>query len=656
MEWVQGEPLNVYVENNLQNTAALVSLAEKWLRMVQDLGQAKVAHGDLQHGNIFVVSGELRLIDYDGMFVPGLSGQRSHELGHPNYQHPLRTAHHFGTYLDNFSAWVIYLSIISLTLEPRLWRQTRKGDECLLFCKEDFQRPELSPVFIALEASRDQRVRSMASLLKSFLLAHPDTVPPLDVRSEHSSKSAFVGRGAWIDDHLRPDEHHARTLEKGARKGPYEVESGIFPEPSWILDSVTTAGHTVVAARFQNSFRLERLVGLLSVLGIIAATIMMSVTPQLRLARTLCIFLLFGLNALLWYLRYHHDPASRRRTELAGALACIIAERESAEKSLRAFEEERKCIRDRATTEHNRLADQEAALQVSHQISIDKTDEDLKRTLASMRSELMALDRDETHKLAQLREDIERKATAITRSLDGLRLEEQQESSSIVLARQRRHREEFLRRHSIYDHAIPGISAYFLSKLWDAGYRSAYDLTKYQSGAVRGIGPIRAAAIAEWVRDVTRLAQTGQPHSLSLEEKAALQRKYGTRRTSLEMDLAQERWRIRALEDPNNTVRVSYKKLRDTKERESSAATVRAEKEKEALLVKFNAQRQGLSQAFAILAEATDARERAAKRQIKNIRDELLRAAWREEKARREATAWDDIRFHLYVRRILVNR
>jgi hypothetical protein len=67
-----------------------------------------MAHADLQHGNVLLVpTGNalaLRLIDYDGMYVPALAGQRSGELGHPAYQHPQRLRE--GTYnaeVDRFS-------------------------------------------------------------------------------------------------------------------------------------------------------------------------------------------------------------------------------------------------------------------------------------------------------------------------------------------------------------------------------------------------------------------------------------------------------------------------------------------------------------------------------------------------------------------------
>ena len=55
-----------------------------------------MAHADLQHGNVLLVparangSLSLKLIDYDGMWVPALANKKSGEVGHPAYQHPQR--------------------------------------------------------------------------------------------------------------------------------------------------------------------------------------------------------------------------------------------------------------------------------------------------------------------------------------------------------------------------------------------------------------------------------------------------------------------------------------------------------------------------------------------------------------------------------------
>src|SRR4029077_855325 len=111
------------------------------------LKDSRIAHGDLQHGNILIVNGQFKLVDSDGMYVPTLARRNSHEVGHPNYQHPRRVATHFGPYLDNFSAWVIYVSLVALSIDPTLWQTTGAGDECLLFRQEDFNNPDTSNAF-----------------------------------------------------------------------------------------------------------------------------------------------------------------------------------------------------------------------------------------------------------------------------------------------------------------------------------------------------------------------------------------------------------------------------------------------------------------------------------------------------------------------------
>ena len=121
MQWVRGPLLTTYVEKNLKRPGALKRLAERWTDMLSALRDAGMAHGDLQHGNVLVVADDLRLVDYDGMYVPSLAGRVSHETGHPNYQHPRRTGSDFGPECDNFSAWVIYVSLLGLAAEPDLW-------------------------------------------------------------------------------------------------------------------------------------------------------------------------------------------------------------------------------------------------------------------------------------------------------------------------------------------------------------------------------------------------------------------------------------------------------------------------------------------------------------------------------------------------------
>lgn len=181
MEWVQGESLAHHVEKHRGSPEALFDLAAAWVDLQGDLRRVGVAHGDLQHGNVIVTPEGLRLVDYDGMFVPALAGRRSHERGHANYQHPDRDPDFFNERLDRFSAWVVWVSLVALAHEPALWERFHGGDDCLLFRKKDFVDRERSPLFQALLASPHERVRTVASfLLRSLLASLPPDVPPLD--------------------------------------------------------------------------------------------------------------------------------------------------------------------------------------------------------------------------------------------------------------------------------------------------------------------------------------------------------------------------------------------------------------------------------------------------------------------------------------------
>jgi len=181
MQWVDGITLGQFVENHLENWMAVNLLAGYFKDMVIDLQKGGIAHGDLQHDNILISDDSLRLVDYDGLFVPALAGCCANELGHPNYQHPLRTKDDFAPYLDNFSGWVIYLSLRILSMHPELLKQVQGGGDCLLLRQADWQKPDQSIAFRLLEHHSDERVRNYAQVLRLFLTVPPYEIPPLNV-------------------------------------------------------------------------------------------------------------------------------------------------------------------------------------------------------------------------------------------------------------------------------------------------------------------------------------------------------------------------------------------------------------------------------------------------------------------------------------------
>ncbi len=156
----------------------LGKLKKRWARLVPDLRAFKMAHGDLQHGNVLVLpNGHLRLIDYDGMWVPTLEGEEANETGHPDFSDPRRTEKDFNADIDEFSDAVIQIAIGALRLEPSLWEKYNNGDN-LLFRREDFLNPESSALITDLQALGDNEI----SAKLDFVMGGEPTPQPLGWR------------------------------------------------------------------------------------------------------------------------------------------------------------------------------------------------------------------------------------------------------------------------------------------------------------------------------------------------------------------------------------------------------------------------------------------------------------------------------------------
>ena len=142
MEWVEGETLDAYLNRNLNDKYELEMLSYRFNRMAAWLLAQPFAHGDLKPDNILVrKDGSLVLVDYDGMFVPSMKGEKAREIGSPDYRHPSRTVAYFDEHIDDFSIAVIALSLKAIELNPEL--KTSSSDS-LLLNEKDYQSPSNS--------------------------------------------------------------------------------------------------------------------------------------------------------------------------------------------------------------------------------------------------------------------------------------------------------------------------------------------------------------------------------------------------------------------------------------------------------------------------------------------------------------------------------
>src|SRR5262245_4222597 len=157
MQWVEGLTLNQFVAQSLDKPAMLDALLQIWAKMALRLRASGAAHCDLQHGNVLLVPGTganslaLKLIDYDGMFVPALARLPSAEVGHPSYQHPQRLRDAlYNLEVDRFPLLLVATALTGLKVKGRaLWEKYENGDN-LLFKEQDLKAPTKSTLFLDL--------------------------------------------------------------------------------------------------------------------------------------------------------------------------------------------------------------------------------------------------------------------------------------------------------------------------------------------------------------------------------------------------------------------------------------------------------------------------------------------------------------------------
>ena len=149
MEWVNGLTLGEFINKNYNDKNSLLELREKLRNLQRFLSIKKISHGDIQPGNIIISNdGEnLKIIDYDGMFVEGLEGKLASELGHVNFQHPKREKLNFNERLDWFAFIELDVAINYLIQNPDLWETTYSDEEGILFRSGDLRNPLISPTF-----------------------------------------------------------------------------------------------------------------------------------------------------------------------------------------------------------------------------------------------------------------------------------------------------------------------------------------------------------------------------------------------------------------------------------------------------------------------------------------------------------------------------
>lgn len=529
MEWVEARGLIPFVENHLWHPTVLTELADSFARMVGDLAALGVAHGDLQHGNLLVTpAGELKLIDYDGMYVPGLESLGASELGHANYQSPARTLGTWGPHLDRFSAWLIYASLVAVATNPALWTLLHaEGDEALLFHKTDFASPASSPAVGALERSSEPALRALAAAIRPLWAHDLAKVPPLDASAAPPpARRAAVTPGPPLGAAKRsggaaPADADAvvgalaEWQASLAALGEPLPETDTGEHPSWLIGHLPALAAQPFAPR-------DPFVRVLAAawVAVVVAVVLLGVAGvaavPVAAAGLVATAAVLGAGAL----GLRRTPEWRAKRERRGACRRAHADTSTAARALARAERERHAA---ARAERN-------ALEVlARRAAEARTGED---------EELGAIDRRSTVQRSEL--DWQRQA---------VQANETWELGNTLRLLQEEHVMERL--HGAQLRWAPGIGPMVAGRLALHGITTAADFTGVSIGSsghgpdiwierrrgvpvrVNSIGEAKAEALEAWRRSVDARARASAPQSLPADRALAIRSKHAPERQSL---------------------------------------------------------------------------------------------------------------------------
>lgn len=222
-DWIEGKTLQTGIDEAVESgdITELAMLATKFDRLALELLGRDWAHGDLNPENILIDrEGELRLIDFDSVYLPQFAGQTSQELGTLAFQHPLRTIQLFDRTIDDYSIALISTALHAISIDKTILQRYRLEEGLLFNPAEilDHSSVALKEV-LELFSERGMTPQYRIALL---LYSHTPTLfglqPLMDyavngVRRRADTMEIFVQNGLWGYRRAETLDNHNYEIE-----------------------------------------------------------------------------------------------------------------------------------------------------------------------------------------------------------------------------------------------------------------------------------------------------------------------------------------------------------------------------------------------------------------------------------------------------------
>ena len=683
MQWIEGVPLEQYIAKHRYDPIKLQELARDWLEMAATLQRLGIAHGDLQHANVLVTPKGIRLIDYDCMFVPALRGRASKELGHRNYQHPLRTSTEFSQTLDNFSIWVIYVTLILVGLNPELWKRFDGGDDCLLFRQRDFQYPDESEVFNALERQNDEALRAVGSLFKSLLYLRPEEIPFIGLHELPNLDYAVIdcqgcgkrlrvptnkGKGkaacpvcrwerlwdpkelknpipVWLKDHVAI----------AAKKQQFSSSSPSTDIPSmlgatWVVSFLDANSGATAEPTFESSPTLERLLAVVSIITL--ATV--SVASPIYSVTTLSLFTgILSANLALWFYGYRHELAVGESHKIRCKLRGIKKEIRAIEKQLKGLNKNKMRVLGRADVSRQKIAGELATIERRQKRETDERLNLLKGLQTKLRTRQESVQLKETKDLSRIQLDLGARVTNLNRRIVDSKQKQAEEIQQVLRSQQERFVSDFLKKSKVRDAQLSGLGESMKLRLAASGFLTAEDIDYFRVQRVSGIGHMRASVLDSWRQSILKRAKANMPQALSNVEHNNIVSRYTNERANWEAErdnLLQQQ--TRQIQEVRQRFQPEYKQLTA----EQSAAAIDAENDIKSIRHKYTAPVEAIDRQRTELEKSLASDLLVIDDQIAATRRRLFAPQFQLAQTRSSLKKYDRIKLQNYVKRVLFDR